>query len=787
MPAVIVLIPAYEPGDRLAPLVAQLRRMAPELAIVVVDDGSGPASRAVFDAVRVLGGEVLSHPRNLGKAAALRTGLRHALEHHPGCDVVTADSDGQHTSVDILRVAERLASDRAHPDAGGRALVLGARTFGAGTPARSRFGNTVSTALFRVAAGYRVRDTQTGLRGIPAEHIPWMLEVPGERFAYELEVLLACRGAGVAVAEIPIETVYLEHNAASHFRPILDSVRVMRPMVRYLGSSLAGFLIDIVLLQALVMLGAPLLAAVVGARAVSASANFAINRRFVFRASSGALSGQLLRYAALAALVLGANYLALAALTSLGVPLLPAKLSVEVVLFVAGFAVQRMLVFARGRHPAPVAAAPVAPERHASTRRAARRSLTATAAAASVLALAGCAVASGASSTAGEPTTTATEGDFWDTQAVHEIRVDADDGVLEALVAAYLDTEEKEWAEVSVTIDGTTLDDVGIKLKGNSSLRQLSAETALTEIPWIIRLDKYVDDQSYQGETELVVRGNNSETSINEAVALGLLRASGLAAENAVAVRFSIGESSAALRLVVENPTAAWAAEEFGGTGELYKAESGGDESYHGDDPDAYADSWEQEGGDDELAALIAFLQFIDESDDATFAAELADHLDVEAFARYLAFQDLVQNTDDIDGPGNNWYLYVDDATGMATVVTWDLNLALGGSNGGAGGHSSGQSDAADRKQGETHGGGAGGGGGGGSSLLRDRFLAVPAFAELYAEAASALQAELVDSGTAAALVDAWQQTLDAHASDLVTAATVAEEADAIREKLGIG
>ncbi|WP_170154390.1 CotH kinase family protein [Protaetiibacter intestinalis] len=774
----IVLIPAYEPGDRLAPLVAQLRRMAPELAIVVVDDGSGPAFRAVFDATRVLGAQVLTHPRNLGKAAALRTGLRHALEHHPGADVVTADSDGQHTAQDILRVAERLDGPGGrgtdgvpHPDAGGRPLVLGARTFGTGTPARSRFGNAVSTALFGFAAGYRVRDTQTGLRGIPAERIAWMLEVPGERFAYELEVLLACRGAGVPVVEVPIETVYLERNAASHFRPLRDSALVMRPLLRYLAASFAGFLVDVVLLQGLVLLGAPLLAAVVGARLVSGSVNFVLNRRYVFRARAGSWGGQALRYAALATMVLGVNYLALAALTSLGVALLAVKVTVELVLFLVAFAVQRVLVFARRVRPARA---------HRGHR--IRRAASATVAGASVLVLAGCAVASGSTTTASEPSPAA-DADLWDTSLVHEVSVDADDAVLEGLVSTYLETGEKDWAEVNVTIDGTTIDHVGIKLKGNSSLRRIDSDTALAEIPWIIRLDKYVDEQSYQGETELVVRGNDSATSLNEAVALGLLRAAGLAAENATAVRFSVGDGDAALRLVIENPTGAWAEEEFGAAGQLYKAESGGDEEYHGDDPDAYADSWDQEGGDDELAALISFLRFVNESDDATFAAELAEHLDVDAFARYLAFQDLVSNTDDIDGPGNNWYLYVDDATGVATVVTWDLNLALGGSNGGnrgGGGGDRGQGDAPRQD-------GAGGGGRGGGSVLRDRFLDVPAFAELYAQAAATLQAQLVDSGVAAELVDDWQQTLDAGAADLVPAATVADEADAIRTKLGIG
>ncbi|TXK19886.1 CotH kinase family protein [Homoserinibacter sp. GY 40078] len=780
----IVVIPAYEPGARLAPLVAQLRRMAPELDVIVVDDGSGPSYRPVFDAVRVLGAEVLTHERNLGKGAALRTAFRHALSHFPGRAVVTADSDGQHTAHDILRIAERTSATGETESA----LVLGVRAFGRGTPWRSRLGNAVSSALFAVAAGYRVTDTQTGLRGIPAELVGWAAGIPGERFAFELEMLLACRAAGVRVIELPIETVYLQGNAATHFRPIVDSARVLRPLVGFAAASFAGFLVDSALLFLLTAIGAPLLGAVIGARVVSATVNFAANRRYVFR-SRGSLGPQLARYAALAALVLAANYALLAWLTAVGVGLVVAKIVVESALFLTTFAVQRMLVFV-GRRRGPASA----PRRGAL-----RRPAVAAVAAVSVLGLAGCSVVSESAARSDSSATTVTAesaGSLWDTSTVHEIHIDAADGVLEQLIDTYLETGEKEWAAVTVTIDGTVFEDVGIKLKGNSSLRQVSADTDLADVPWILRLDKLIDGQSYQGETELVVRGNSSETSLNEAVALGLLRASGLAAENATAVRFSVGDGEAALRLVIENPTEEWADEEFESTGQLYKAESGGDEEYHGDDPEAYADSWDQEGGDDDLASLIDFLEFIGESDDATFAAELDEHLDVEAFARYLAFQDLVENTDDIDGPGNNWYLFVDDSTGIATVVNWDLNLAFGQSpGGGAGGGGGGGGGNAQRGQRADTGDGdqadgrpnrGGGGGGSGSSLLKERFLDVPEFAALYEAAAADLNTELIESGVAADLIASWQQALDDGAGDLVSASTVSEEADAIRSALGI-
>ncbi|WP_367147155.1 CotH kinase family protein [Microbacterium proteolyticum] len=247
---------------------------------------------------------------------------------------------------------------------------------------------------------------------------------------------------------------------------------------------------------------------------------------------------------------------------------------------------------------------------------------------------------------------------FWDQSVVHSLSISYEQDDYDALIAAYIDTGEKEWIEATVVIDGATLENVGLKLKGNSSLKGLStdADAELSsenpeDLPWIIDLDKFVDGQEYEGSVEFVIRGNSSETSLNEAVALDLLEASGLASEQAVASRVEVNGTEA-LRLVVENPDDSWVERALTGSTALYKAETGGDYSYRGDDPESYTDVFDQEAGEDDLTPLIDFLQFINESDDATFEAELGQHLDVTSFATYLAFQELVDNFDDIDGPG---------------------------------------------------------------------------------------------------------------------------------------
>jgi putative flippase GtrA len=361
---VIVLIPAYEPDERLARLVADLRASAPGVRVLVVDDGSGPAYRALLDRVRGPGCTVLTYPDNRGKGCALKTGFAYAERRYPGEPVVCADSDGQHSVADILRVAAALDAQPADRPA----TVLGARAFTGRVPARSVLGNRVTARVFHLATGLRLRDTQTGLRGYPAALLPWLRSVRGERFEYEQNLLLRAAAEGLPVAEVEIATIYLEGNASSHFRPLADSVRVLAPVLLFALSSLSAFAVDTVALLALHAATGSLAASVVGARLLSAGVNFAVNRRVVFGRRGDAhargatprapLGRAALRYTTLAVLLLGASYLLLSALTGLGVGLLPAKVATEVVLFLVSFQVQRRFVFVSPHPRAPARSAP---------------------------------------------------------------------------------------------------------------------------------------------------------------------------------------------------------------------------------------------------------------------------------------------------------------------------------------------------------------------------------------------------------------------------------------------
>lgn len=214
----VIVIPAYEPDDKLPRLIGELRPHFPR--IVVVDDGSRGAS-AVFDAVQPMVERILVHRVNRGKGAALKT----AFDYIGEADVVTVDADGQHLVKDVLAVAEALVVQRS-------GLVLGERALDEHAPLRSRFGNGFTRLVFRLF-GLRITDTQTGLRGIPAPLLARVASLPGERYEFELLMLADARYHFLKPLSVPIETVYLEGNRSSHFRPFADSLRNNLALFRF--------------------------------------------------------------------------------------------------------------------------------------------------------------------------------------------------------------------------------------------------------------------------------------------------------------------------------------------------------------------------------------------------------------------------------------------------------------------------------------------------------------------------------------------------------------------------
>ncbi len=395
---------------------------------------------------------------------------------------------------------------------------------------------------------------------------------------------------------------------------------------------------------------------------------------------------------------------------------------------------------------------------------------------------------------------------FFDSSVIHDLAIEFDVDDYAEMIVTYETEGEKDWIEATVTVDGTTYANAGVRLKGNSSLRGLTTETADSpeDLPWLIKLDKYADGQNHEGIADIVIRANSTETALNEAVAQELLAQAGLAAQDPVSTTFSVNGSDTELRLAIEHPDEVWEEDNFeADEAALYKADSTGDYSYRGTDWESYDDIFNQKVGDDDLDPLIDFLDFINNSDDATFAAELDGWLDVDSFATYLAFQDLIQNGDDIDGRGNNSYLHYSYDTEQFTVVSWDLNLAFntanvdtGGRPGQVGGEAGGRPTRPGLDGGAGGPEGAGPGqagqaaqagqtgqglvGAGGNNILASRFLTDDGFSALYDQAVADLTETLFTSGAADEVVARWTDLLSTNATDLVSVTTIDAEAAAI-------
>lgn len=358
-----IVIPALEPAPGLAGWVRELRART-GARVLVIDDGSGPAYQETFgQAQRVEGCTVLRHAQNMGKGRALKSGfafVRMQLEERPcgarGARILCMDCDGQHLAEDGVRLLEK-AKERPG------SLILGTRDFsGAHVPWRSRIGNQISSWILKRAAGCSIGDTQTGLRAFDSSLLDLMCEVPGERFEYETEMLLACTGAGVPVLEERIGTVYVDGNGGSHFRPVRDSLQVLavflRRPVRFAVSSFLCAFVDLAAFACLEHLlrgreGAlyggfgRIFLATAGARILSAACNYALNRGWVFREQRPARTDSALRYLLLGMGTAAASAVCVSAVSGL-LQVRPeaAKIPCDAALFFLSYQMQKKWVFA---------------------------------------------------------------------------------------------------------------------------------------------------------------------------------------------------------------------------------------------------------------------------------------------------------------------------------------------------------------------------------------------------------------------------------------------------------
>lgn len=356
---IAVIIPALDPNDRMISLVGELNTLGFK-NIILVDDGSEIKNRSFFTTCKEnYNCKIIRHVVNFGKGAAIKSAFNFILNSRPEIKgAVTVDCDGQHLPQDIDTCA-KLAYENP------KELILGCRRFdNPEIPFRSRFGNIVTKHLIRLLCGIHVSDTQTGLRGFSTELISeYFANIKGERFEYEMNMLIAARESMIPIREFPIETVYLEENEGSHFNPFLDSIRIYKVFLKFTLSSLSSFLIDILLFSLLGVLLRPwipedvmifehfifggsllTLLRTVLSRLISSLYNFFMNKNQVFKnnSSSPAIA---VKYYTLCIIQLLLSWLLVDHLLGFITYRTIRKCIIDSLLFVVSFPIQREWVF----------------------------------------------------------------------------------------------------------------------------------------------------------------------------------------------------------------------------------------------------------------------------------------------------------------------------------------------------------------------------------------------------------------------------------------------------------
>jgi putative flippase GtrA len=346
-----IIIPVLNPTEN---LIVYVKTLLAEGAAqtIVVNDGSKEELTSIFTELNTIEGcTVLTHEKNKGKGRALKTAFNYFLNHNKDLNgVITADADGQHSVEDVCKVANALEITKGE-------IILGVRGFSeSNVPVRSYIGNKTTSLIFQLLYGYKLKDTQTGLRGIPKEELAWIMELKGERYEYEINMLIYAKKMHVKISEIPIQTLYFDNNASSHFNSIVDSLKIFRKLIsgflHYSYSTIISGVIDIssfIFLANFLLLGLPLEARVFYAtfvsRMLSSSCNFYINRKFVFNNKNKLISSIIKYYLLCFSLIYASYILITSANIYMGANLILAKICTDLILGIVSYELQLHWVF----------------------------------------------------------------------------------------------------------------------------------------------------------------------------------------------------------------------------------------------------------------------------------------------------------------------------------------------------------------------------------------------------------------------------------------------------------
>ncbi len=348
-----IIIPAFEPDERLIILLKELVANI-NTPIIIVNDGSGNKYNDIFKCAQPLvasvGGTILQHDVNYGKGRALKTAFSYILNNYDVVGVVTADSDGQHTPENIRNIICALEQN-SHK------LILGVRSFNSeSVPWKSRIGNKLTEFAFKFVTGVHITDTQTGLRGIPVDFMRQLIDIKGERFEFEMRMLIDA-AARLDIEELPITTIYdSKKNHQTHFNPLKDSIKIyiilFERFARFIISSVSSSIIDLSLFSIFCFCFKNIefkwyvTISTILARLLSATYNYIINYKFVFN-STKSISNSAFSYGVLAGFQMLCSAVMATVFCNLfmQVPEVIIKIIIDTLLFFISYYLQTVIFF----------------------------------------------------------------------------------------------------------------------------------------------------------------------------------------------------------------------------------------------------------------------------------------------------------------------------------------------------------------------------------------------------------------------------------------------------------
>lgn len=351
----VILIPAYNPPKEFVKYAKEINKVC-NFDLIVINDGSRDEFNPIFAEIGILKRTiVINHEVNKGKGRGLKTGFEYFCNNYEKKDVsgiVTADCDGQHLVKDIINISKKLE------EVDDKTMVLGCRNFNlSNVPIKSSFGNKTTTEVFKILYGKLITDTQTGLRGLSYDFAKDCIDLHGERFEYEINMLIYATKLKVNICEVEIETVYFDNNSETHFHPIKDSIKIYKVMFteffKFIFSGLTSSILDLVMFTLIYYLLKNnisskyiILVSTFGARAISSLYNYLMNRNIVFKSNN---SNTLVKYYSLCIVQAFLSWFFVDKLFDLLKVSTPTivKIFVDLVLFMLSYQIQQRFVFRR--------------------------------------------------------------------------------------------------------------------------------------------------------------------------------------------------------------------------------------------------------------------------------------------------------------------------------------------------------------------------------------------------------------------------------------------------------